>query len=276
VSHQIPTLYKYVSSLKAVENMLEGKFKFATIKSLNDPNEMLSDMNEAEVSNSRNAILENGYTEEQFLWLHAQAALLQELAPERQAIPVPQNKEAASSQLTQAIYGDNGTMKAWHEATVTTMQARVGILSLSQTFQSFPMWAHYADNAQGFVLQLKGLENEFGGNETASLSCVKPVEYLDVLSGMTFDPQTQDRLFFAKQSDWSYEREWRVVLPLSSCEREGPDLYIKKVPTTHVNGVICGWRCSDEHRQHLEELTVKHGGPRVSHATIVNGIVVHR
>ena len=69
------------------------------------------------------------------------------------------------------------------------------------------MWAHYAELAKGFVVALEKLEQSFKGDETGSLNVPKPVVYSDQFSGMTFDPSTQDRLFFSKLLDWSYERE---------------------------------------------------------------------
>ena len=73
------------------------------------------------------------------------------------------------------------------------------------------MWAHYADLARGFVVVFENLEQSFKGDETGSLNIPKPVVYAEQFLGMTFDPSTQDRLFFSKLSDWSYEREWRVA-----------------------------------------------------------------
>jgi hypothetical protein len=42
-------------------------------------------------------------------------------------------------------------------ATIRNISARVGILSLSQRYDSLPMWAHYADLARGFVVVLDDL-----------------------------------------------------------------------------------------------------------------------
>ena len=92
-------------------------------------------------------------------------------------------------------------------ATVESIRAGVGILSFSERYDSLPMWAHYADLAKGFVVIFENLERTFKGDETGSLNVPKPVVYTEWFVGMTFDPSTQDRLFFSKLSDWSYERE---------------------------------------------------------------------
>ena len=93
--------------------------------------------------------------------------------------------------------------------TIESIRAKVGILSLTERYDSLPMWAHYADLARGFAVIFEDLERSFNGDETGSLNVPKPVVYTERFIGMTFDPSTQDRLFFSKLSDWSYEREWR-------------------------------------------------------------------
>jgi hypothetical protein len=128
-------------------------------------------------------------------------------------------------------------------ATIRNIRARVGVLSLSQRCDSLPMWAHYADLARGFVVILDHLDRSFNSDKTGSLNIPKPVVYADQFIGMTFDPSTQDRLFFSKLSDWSYEREWRVVTALNTCRRPAMgNLYLRDVDRHHLTGVICGWR----------------------------------
>jgi hypothetical protein len=85
----------------------------------------------------------------------------------------------------------------------------------------------------------------FKADDTGSLNIPKSVAYAEQFTGMTFDPSTQDRLFFSKLSDWSYEREWRVLTALSACRRSSDGkLYLRDVDRFHPKGVICGWRAS--------------------------------
>jgi len=96
---------------------------------------------------------------------------------------------------------------------------------------------------KGFVVIFENLERSFNGDETGSLNVPKSVVYTERFIGMTFDPSTQDRLFFSKLSDWSYEREWRVVTALKACRRSSDGkLYLRDVDPLHLTGVICGWR----------------------------------
>jgi hypothetical protein len=130
-----------------------------------------------------------------------------------------------------------------HCVTIESIRANVGILSVSERYDSLPMWAHYASLVKGFAVILEKLGQSFRGDETGSLNILKPIVYVDQFIGMTFDPSTQDRLFFSKLSDWSYEREWRVVTPLKACRQSSDGkLYLRQVDRLHVTGVICGWR----------------------------------
>jgi hypothetical protein len=161
-------------------------------------------------------------------------------------------------------------------ATIRNISARVGILSLSQRYDSLPMWAHYADLARGFVVVLDDLEQSFSGDETGSLNIPKPVVYADQFTGMTFDPSTQDRLFFSKLSDWSYEREWRVVTALTACRRSADsNLYLRDVDRGHVTGVICGWRAQADDVSRLgSELKRLNPNARLVSAVLDGGKVV--
>jgi hypothetical protein len=90
---------------------------------------------------------------------------------------------------------------------------------------------------------------------------------------MTFDPTTQDKLFFSKFSDWSYEREWRVVTPLRFCHQ--PDdgaLYLKDVPRHHIRAIVCGWRIALSEISTLQA-KVKNVNPDVEwiHSKFENG-----
>jgi len=161
-------------------------------------------------------------------------------------------------------------------ATVESIRTKVGILSLTERYDSLPMWAHYADQAKGFVVVFEGLETVFKGDETGSLNVTKRVDYAEEFIGMTFDPSTQDRLFFSKLQDWSYEREWRVVTALQACRRS-PDgkLYLRDATPSPLAGVICGWRVSQEERSSLHgELREVNPKVRIAGASLVRGKVL--
>ena len=245
-------LFKFVGSTSAVLNMAKGSLKFTPIEDLNDPSELTPVMDRPAVRASLELLRKNGMTQEQFDWLHHQGAVLDLLSPEEKVLDAPRTLVQANHMLSLSAYENLDYMEKKLFATIKNIRARVGILSLSERYDSLPMWAHYADLARGFVIVLDNLEQSFKGDKTGSLNIPKSVAYADQFIGMTFDPSTQDRLFFSKLSDWSYEREWRVVTSLTTCHRSSDGkLYLLDVDPLHLTGVICGWRVSADHRSLL-------------------------
>jgi hypothetical protein len=240
-------LFKFVGSTSAVLNMAKGSLKFTPIEELNDPSELTPVMDRPAVRASLELLRKNGMTQDQFDWLQQQGAVLDLLSPEEKVLDAPRTLAQANRMLSLSALENLDYMEKKLFATIENIRARVGILSLSERYDSLPMWAHYADLARGFVIVLDNLEQSFKGDKTGSLNIPKPVVYADRFIGMTFDPFTQDRLFFSKLSDWSYEREWRVVTALNACRRSSDGkLYLRDVDHLHVTGVICGWRARVE------------------------------
>ena len=236
-------LFKFVGSTGAVLNMARGSLKFTPIEELNDPSELTPVMDRVAVQESLLALRKNGMTQDQFAWLRCQGAVLDLLSPEEKVLDAPKTLEQANRMLSLSAYENLDYLEKKLFATIRNIRARVGVLSLTQRYDSLPMWAHYADLARGFVVVLDGLERSFNGDKTGSLNILKPVVYADQFVGMTFDPSTQDRLFFSKLSDWSYEREWRVVTALNACRQStNGGLHLRDVDRVHLTGVICGWR----------------------------------
>jgi hypothetical protein len=256
-------LFKFVGSANAVLNMAHGALKFAPIEELNDPSELTPVMDRPALRSSLKLLRKHGMTQDQFDWLQRQGAILDLLSPEEKVLNAPRTLSEANRMLSISAYDNLDYMEKKLFATIKNIRARVGILSLSLRYDSLPMWAHYADLAKGFVVVLENLENSFKGDETGSLNLPKAVVYSDQFMGMTFDPSTQDRLFFSKLSDWSYEREWRIVTALSAC-RQSPDgkLYLRDADPVHLTGVICGWRASSDNILSLRN-ELKRSNPKV-------------
>jgi hypothetical protein len=199
-------------------------------------------MNHDAVRASLIAIRKSGYTEDQFEWLGCQEATLRVLSPETMVLSRPATVELANSTLSFSVYDDFTFMEQQLLKTISLIRSRVGVLSLTERFDSLPMWAHYGAEAKGYVMRFDDLDVAFPGDRTGSLNCLKAVRYVEDFVGMTHDPSTQDNLFFCKFQDWQYEREWRVVSPLSACEFDAAlDLYLRRTNPSCITGVICGW-----------------------------------
>lgn len=253
---QSSNLFKFVRSASAVENLLQGRLRFSTVEELNDPCELADEINEDMVSASLVEFRENGYSDTEYEWLCKQGALLRSLSPQSQAIPVPRSAEEAHRQIKSSFYDDTSRMARLQRLAVRDIKSKAGILSLTTNWHSLPMWAHYAGNADGFVVIFDKLDGCFQGDETGVLDQVEPVEYSNIFEGMTFRPSSQKNLFFWKYSDWSYEKESRVISSLQKCEKQtvgSANIWIREIEPTFVRGVIVGWNVAEEVRNRLLE-----------------------
>jgi hypothetical protein len=136
------TLYKFVSSQAAVRAIARGSLKFTKIAELNDPSELVPHMNREAVRASLVAVRRTGYTPAQFEWLGCQEALLRLLSPETHVLSRPSTIELANRTLAWAVYDDLDFMEEQLLRTISLIRSRVGVLSLTERFDSLPMWAH--------------------------------------------------------------------------------------------------------------------------------------
>jgi hypothetical protein len=102
----------------------------------------------------------------------------------------------------------------------SNLQNSYKICSVSERLDSLPMWAHYADNHKGFVM-------EYDFNKLPShdlvLNCLWPVFYKGIYDASNIIKSLNEGKLFNnlvailaalhKSSDWEYESEWRLVLP---------------------------------------------------------------
>ena len=249
-------LFKFVRSVSAVENMLEGRLRFSTVQELNDPCELADEINEDLVSASLSEFRNAGYSNDEYEWLRRQGNLLRSLSPQSQAIPVPRSAEEAHRQIMSSFYDDTSRMARLQRSAVRDIKSKAGILSLTTNWSCLPMWAHYAGNADGFAVIFEGLEAYFRGDETGILDQVQQVSYSDVFEGMTFRPSSQKNLFFWKYLDCSYEKEFRVVSALQRCEKKtvgSMNMWLREIDPSFINGVVIGWNVEEEARQQLIE-----------------------
>jgi hypothetical protein len=123
------------------------------------------------------------------------------------------------------------------------------VLSLAENRESLLMWAHYTERHRGFligfddsggILQVDSPHRDFG-----------PVSYCHHRpSRSRMKEVTNQELFYTKNSEWAYEREWRIVDSLFSADGEPPDSShdcwpfrfrsqaIKEIVTGHRSGAI--------------------------------------
>jgi len=116
-----------------------------------------------------------------------------------------------------------------------------------------PMWAHYANNHSGFVLEfdLDGLQKHFEGNPIWDVSYRKAphknlkkiLEKAAVLKKPRYSYDLQEYVFvesyFAKYDEWSYERECRFV-DMKKITEDVCGNSILFIPIEFVTSIILG------------------------------------
>jgi hypothetical protein len=136
----------------------------------------------------------------------------------------------------------------------------VGILSLSEVPDSLLMWAHYAAEHRGFAIGFDTTHEFF--NRTLHPSdparSLRPVEYVTdrPRRAILTDPVDEGRFlvelardfFLVKSPDWSYEREWRMLLPSSAAETRvasnDQELLLYDLPPETIAEVVVGVRAT--------------------------------
>ena len=241
----MPPLYKYISDPAAVRFLLQGTAKFTPIPELNDPSELLPNVIPDEVLRSLAHLREHGYSDDDMVHLRKEENLLRRLAPLYKAIDAPVSRALATATIRSPFYDSTPLLYQLLNEVAREMSSKVGLFCLTERYDSLPMWAHYAANATGVVVEFQGLEEVFAGDDTGVLYQPIAVRYEREQVGVTFDPRSHESIFFSKFQDWSYEQEVRVVLPLADCRQErlgDKRLYLYNIPPACITRVILGWK----------------------------------
>lgn len=145
-----------------------------------------------------------------------------------------------------------------------------GILSLSAVPDSILMWSHYAGSHKGFALELDATDAFFDQRLFPSdpLRCVRPVAYEHERPPRAlFEPRfwlrsnetaTADLLEYmagvlllTKSSEWSYEQEWRMIIPLARSRTAAAGVQVLDLPPRCVLRVILGSGMSSPDRERI-------------------------
>lgn len=129
----------------------------------------------------------------------------------------------------------------------------------SQSPLVIPMWAHYAQNHQGFVIEFSEDELakafpesrldevDYSDTPTHDLSDllyraykIGKMRYTYMLRGAVFNAA-----YFTKTSCWSYEQEHRMIVSDSDTRNDGP-LILLDVPNSCITSIISGSRAFKE------------------------------
>lgn len=150
----------------------------------------------------------------------------------------------------------------------------IGILCLSEKMDNLLMWAHYASNHTGFVIEFDEKHPFFDrGSEIGHLKKVRyslsrpQVTLLDpTLSDMEHIYQWINDIFCVKSEHWDYEQEWRMIVALRNCKNvialQKDNVYLFELPKSCITGIILGCRMSTENKERILNLLSRDDGYR--------------
>jgi hypothetical protein len=125
------------------------------------------------------------------------------------------------------------------------------VFSCSETWDSVPMWAHYAANHTGFVVGIDPSSSFINSSKKENEEFLKPrrVQYLK--KEPRLNPLNLDVGDFiaSKMDHWSYEKEWRFTgMPDDADERgsfvSGQELLLYRMRKESIKEIVFGAYCS--------------------------------
>lgn len=253
-------LYKYLPP-ERIDVLSNGLIRFTQPVLFNDPFEMspfiAAIATQEEITQMFHSQHE-GHVRDEFMKLNRRARRkkkfenFQKLYPKAELLPEVietasgKGLEKAKEQLSEAMTKD------------------LGILCLTTKFDNLLMWAHYAQSHEGMVIEFDGDSNFFRQVFTKSQNSdvideelskdygyLKEVQYnksrpaIIISHVNSFDP------FLIKGEEWSYEEEWRMLMPTATAQKittdkKGEDVYLYEIPRAAITKVILGCRAGDE------------------------------
>ncbi|MCU6675100.1 DUF2971 domain-containing protein [Leclercia adecarboxylata] len=129
---------------------------------------------------------------------------------------------------------------------IQNLNEKIGILCLTRNFDSHLMWAHYADEYNGAVIEFNEEHEYFEGLFAVKYSQERPMIHINYFLENKTIPIAD---LCIKPEVWSYEKEWRLVKPLSYCKKskgkaKAFDIYTDAIPLDAIKTITLGERCS--------------------------------
>ena len=126
----------------------------------------------------------------------------------------------------------------------------VGVLSLTEEADNEMMWALYADQNTGFVLEFDSRNPFFNYPRLPGDSALKKVRYQvleqvpHLLDEDTISDTYLERLFYTKSVKWEHEQEWRMLHELENADETKflpkSKVCLYRFPSSLITGVIFG------------------------------------
>lgn len=219
------SIYKYVT-FENLERILDGTIRFTQPGAFNDPFEMVPEVNVPEGRGNRETTISFSTT-----------------APRR---------IRRMSELDAGFESDECSDVA-SRSILASLNETIGVCCVTRDSSSLVMWAHYAGQYTGGVIEFDDSHEFFKGLIDVEYRDERPKKDLSHYVDGT-DPVPIAELC-VKSRAWAYESEVRIVRDLSECRRVGKcgkyPVYVMDVPSECVRGVTLGERMSVENQRRI-------------------------
>jgi hypothetical protein len=120
----------------------------------------------------------------------------------------------------------------------------LGIFSLTEDPANILMWSHYGSQHFGVVVEFDEKHPWFNQRTVPSddLRHLVKVAYVQNPHPRTWKQVNGTDMLYTKTSDWSYEREWRMIRPLKDGAEVSSGIFCFEVPAEVVRGITLGCR----------------------------------
>jgi hypothetical protein len=276
-------LYKYVSPYLWSSILKEKRIRFSPPAAFNDPFEMRA----AYECLTEAAEVEENLTEDHLKtslkeWLHEQYTYLPSVVVKLVLLGFvkalkrrvgPQGVEIACTMI-------NGVTRGILDAFYQGLNENIGVLSLTEKPDDLLMWAHYAQNHKGFVIEFDGKHEYFHRQDNPSddFHYVRKVNYSIFRPNICLTPETATVMLLTKSEDWKYEQEWRMLSWLEDSsvinEVDGEPIHLFSFSPTCITGIIFGCRMLPQSRKEMIEYLA--GDEQYAHVRMYDAVLARR
>lgn len=230
IINQSKALYKYVT-YEVLCHIVDGTIRFTQPSAFNDPFELLPAIAVPKI-----------YRGER----RGEIELRIDLNAERRS-----NHSGMLSEVPEDCEINDG----FNRDIVRELNKLIGILCLSNRYNSHLMWSHYSDSYSGAVIEFFGDHSFLSNAVNMEYSKKRPIRSEQYYTSGEPIPISE---FYTKDNCWSYEEEVRITKCLTACKKIGQDsrnydIYVYEIPINSMKSITLGQRMSVKDRRSIYE-----------------------
>jgi Protein of unknown function (DUF2971) len=253
-------LYKYLTSEGALRLFQTGKVRFTQPVEFNDPFEMQPFLKGLADEPTLEKQFDDGFGK----LLDPQIEeLLGKLTPEqRSQINRESIQQMVLSQAPQALEAFKSLARMFRPAISREIYNRTneifGVFCLTEKPTNLLMWAHYAEDHRGVVIEFDGTHDFFSRRlgPQDDFRHLRRVTYTHQRPEVFLNDSDATDYFYLKSNDWEYEQEWRFVVPLVECSQQidrppALPICLFQLPSDCIRAVSIGVRMPETQKLEL-------------------------